>query len=430
MRKTHIKQFMKGVAVATVLMLPVPATSVPNAPSPTPELPPATAAADLSEGATAVESRQYDLATKRLTRAIESGLLNDEAQALAYHHRGIARQKLGFDGLAIMDYTVAMKLNALPKDVLARAYYNRALAKSKSGDTQGAELDYSHAIEIQPTYAAAYHNRANLERERADYPTAVRDYSLAIDHLKGADQKLPLMGRALSHRKMGDIAAASSDLDALLRIDPSFAPAAQMRRELATLPASTLVASRSAAAADNMITGSIGNTAVTPRHGEVLSQTHENGWTTKTTRYADAQLANDNLETGALRDIDLVPAPGQQTADASAAEPVTRMAAVEPQAAIPAAPRAASATATASGNFKMQLGAFRAAALADQAWSDIQRKAAPLVESLDYTIEEADLGERGIYFRLQAGAFETAEAAKSRCNDFAARQIACIVVAR
>lgn len=78
----------------------------------------------------------------------------------------------------------------------------------------------------------------------------------------------------------------------------------------------------------------------------------------------------------------------------------------------------------------MQLGAFRAAALANQAWNDIQRKAAPLVESLNYTIEEADLGERGVYFRLHAGAFETAEAAKSRCNDFAARQIACIVVAR
>jgi Tfp pilus assembly protein PilF len=432
MRESHVRLMVKGVAVATVLLLPVTATSVPNAPSSTQELPPATAAMELSAGATAVEQRQYDLAVTRLTRAIESGVLNDEAQALAYHHRGIARQKLGYDGLAIMDYTVAMKLDALPKDVLARAYYNRALAKADSGDRLGAELDYSHAIEIQPTYAAAYHNRANLERERQDYPTAIRDYSVAIENLNGADRKLPLMGRALSQQKSGNIIAANADLETILALDPTFKPAVKMRRELATLPATgTSLASRYGAV-DEIETGSISPSSVAPRHGEVIGQSRQNGWDTRTVRYADAQSDNDALETGSLRDIDMVPAPG--------AAP-TRVAAIEPQSAIEETPASVKAEAPpaavkpapavrSTGRYKMQLGAFRAAELADQAWRDIQRKAAPLVESLDHSVEEADLGPRGVYFRLQAGSFETAEAARSSCADFAARQIDCIVVAR
>src|SRR3546814_1469731 len=93
MLQTHLKHCLRVAAVTALLLLPVPATSVTNAPSATPDLPPATAAMDLDAGATAVEHHKYGLAVKRLTRAIESEALSGEALALAYHHRGIAQQK-------------------------------------------------------------------------------------------------------------------------------------------------------------------------------------------------------------------------------------------------------------------------------------------------------------------------------------------------
>src|SRR5690606_13766869 len=108
-----------------LMLVSAPATPVSTSRGAAPVLPPATATMDLEAGAKAVEGRQYDVAVQRLTRAIDSGTLEGEALALAYHHRGIARQKLGFDGMAVLDYTLAIEQNALPKDVLARAYYNR-----------------------------------------------------------------------------------------------------------------------------------------------------------------------------------------------------------------------------------------------------------------------------------------------------------------
>ncbi len=431
MLQTHVKHILRGAAVAALLLLPVPATSITNAPSATPALPPATAAMDLDAGASAVEHHKYGLAVQRLTRAIESQVLNGEALALAYHHRGIAQQKLGFDDLAILDYTKAMELDALPHDVLARAYYNRGLAKSKVGNTVGAELDYSHAIEYAPHYAAAYHNRANLERERDDYPTAIRDYSIAINNLSGQARTLPLMGRALSHEKSGDSASAAVDLDQLLAIDPTYKPAAQMRRELASLPATNPLASTSN---DALETGSISQSSVTPRHGEVIQQTAQNGWETKTTRYdvptrvmppkvlaATPQQDDDELITGSLRPIDMVPAPTQTAVETASIEPT----APTPPPVTPVATAPAS-----SRNYKVQLGAFRAPQLATQAWNQISQKNAALVASLTFTIEQADLGARGTYFRLQAGNFQTVADARSRCADFAARKVDCIVVSR
>ena len=434
MSAVQISQMLKGVAVAALMLLPVPATSVTNSPSATPELPPATAAADMSAGAAAVESRNYDLAIKRLTRAIDGGTLGEDAQALAYHHRGIAQQKLGFDDLAVADYTHALDLNILPRDVTSRAYYNRALARAKSGDTTEAELDYSHAIEFNPDYAAAYHNRANLERARNDYPTAIRDYSVALSHLEGRERTLPLMGRAIANRNTGNIVAATSDLDQVISLDPTYTAATKMRSELASLPtASSVVAS-----SDTLNNDALETSSIAPRHGEVISRTTQNGWQTSTLRYASAQQStNDVMETGSLRDIDLVPAPQRVSmgeAPPVAAEPVPvaaepmQVAAVTP--AEPIVNDAPVVSTQSKGRYKVQLGAFRSADIATEEWNRISSHNQQLTDALDHSIEQADLGERGVYYRLQAGAFATAGDAKSQCSAFAAQKVDCIVVAR
>src|SRR3546814_579854 len=156
-----------------------------------------------------------------------------------------------------------------------------------------------------------------------------------------------------------------------------------MRRELANLPSSTYLAS---ASNDTLETGSISPSSVAPHHGEVIQQTAQNGWETKTTRYdapprvlppkvlADNdQQDDDDLVTGSLRPIDMVPAPAPNSAS-------VKTAAVDPT---PPAPPAAAT----NGNYKVQLGAFRAPELAAQAWTEISRKNAALVASLTSTIQ-------------------------------------------
>lgn len=396
MRLINSRYFLTGVAVAALmLLLPVPATSVSSTIGATPDRLNVTAASDLDAGVKAVEQRHYEEATRLLTQAIDSGTLSNEGLALAYHHRGIARQKLGFSSMAVLDYTQAIGRDALAREVLARAYYNRGIAMADVGDKLGAEQDYTRAIDLSPDYAAAYHNRANLERARADYPTAIRDYSEAITLLNGDKRKLPLMGRALSYEKSGDVASAVADLNQALSIDPNYAPALQKHRELAALPI----------APDNIGTGSI----ATPGAGLLPGRDRaiQTGWEPQATRFdkgapvsQPAASAEERLETASLRAIDMVPAPS----------------AVPPP--------------SANGRYKMQLGAFRAAADAAKAWNTISQSGGTLVGSLDHTIEEADLGARGTYFRLHAGAFAKASDAKARCAALAIKKIDCIVVAR
>lgn len=410
MRLPLTKHLLTGAAFVALMLVSAPATPVSTSRSAAPVLPSATATMDLDAGAKAVEGRQYDVAVQRLTRAIDSHTLEGEALALAYHHRGIARQKLGFDGMAVLDYTLAIEQNALPKDVLARAYYNRGLAISEGGDRISAERDYTRAIELLPNYAAAYHNRANLERARADYPTSIRDYTVAISHLKESDRKLPLMGRALSQEKSGNVGAAMADLDRVLALDPAYAPALAKRSELASL-------------ANDLPTGSIApasarDPVLQPGNGRVVKTSSQGGWKTTAVRYdtAGASPVDDkDIETSSLRDIDMVPAPTtRQTAVAVAA----------PQATAPIV------QATTTGRYRLQLGAFRARDQAENAWGDIARRNGSLTASLDHSIQQADLGERGTYYRLQAGFYETAADAKSSCAAFEASQIDCIVVAR
>lgn len=413
MSRPLTKHFLTGAAFIALMLVSAPATPVSKLRNAVPALPSATATTDLDAGAKAVESQQYDVAVQRLTRAIESHRLDSEALALAYHHRGIARQKLGFDGMAVLDYTLAIEQNALPKDVLARAYYNRGLAISEGGDRISAERDYTRAIELVPNYAAAYHNRANLERARADYPTSIRDYTVAISYLKESDRKLPLMGRALSQEKSGNVGSAMADLDQVLALDPAYAPALAKRSELASL-------------ANDMPTGSIApvrvrEPALQPGNGRVVKTSSQGGWETTAVRYdaAGAPPVDDkDLETSSLRDIDMVPAPTIRQ---------TTVAVAVPQATVPIAqadPKAA------AWRYRLQLGAFRAHDQAESAWGDIAKRNGSLIASLDHSIQQADLGERGTYYRLQAGFFETAADAKSSCAAFEASRIDCIVVAR
>lgn len=413
MRLPLTKHLLTGAAFVALMLVSAPATPVSTSRGTASALPSATATMDLDAGAKAVEGRQYDVAVQRLTRAIDSRTLEGEALALAYHHRGIARQKLGFDGMAVLDYTLAIEQNALPKDVLARAYYNRGLAISEGGDRISAERDYSRAIELVPSYAAAYHNRANLERARADYPTAIRDYTVAISHLNESDRKLPLMGRALAQEKSGNVVAAMADIDRVLALDSNYAPAVAKRSELASL-------------ANNLSTGSIASEpmrepALQPGNGRVVNRSSQGGWKTTAVRYDTEDVSasdGEDIETASLRDIDMVPAPTtRQTAIAIALPQAT-------------APVSQAMPQTLAGGYRLQLGAFRARGQAESAWGDLVRRNSNLTASLDHSIQQADLGERGTYYRLQAGFFETAADAKSSCAAFVANRIDCIVVAR
>lgn len=107
-------------------------------------------------------------------------------------------------------------------------------------------------------------------------------------------------------------------------------------------------------------------------------------------------------------------------------------AAQEPPAPAPAQPeqQAAQPSPAAGGGFLVQLASVSNQEAAQREWGRMQARHPQQLGSLTLNVERADLGERGIFFRIQAGPLASREAANSLCAQLRAQQQDCLVRAR
>lgn len=98
---------------------------------------------------------------------------------------------------------------------------------------------------------------------------------------------------------------------------------------------------------------------------------------------------------------------------------------VKPAPVTPAKPAPASAPAATNGGYVIQLAAFRDEPSARAAFAKLQNKF-PSLKSLAPDIQKADLGDKGIYYRLRAGYLSKADAT-TLCDDLSAKKQACFV---
>ncbi len=75
----------------------------------------------------------------------------------------------------------------------------------------------------------------------------------------------------------------------------------------------------------------------------------------------------------------------------------------------------------------VQLAAYRSEARARSAWTELRRTHPQLLEKLGSRVVRADLGERGVYYRLQAGPFSDRSAASALCERLRERSQGCLV---
>ena len=83
-----------------------------------------------------------------------------------------------------------------------------------------------------------------------------------------------------------------------------------------------------------------------------------------------------------------------------------------------------------SGAYVVQLAALRARDSARPAWARLQKAHPMFLGDKELTIQEVDLGERGIFYRVQAGFFPDRAGASALCQALKARQQDCLVVKR
>jgi tetratricopeptide (TPR) repeat protein len=380
----------------------------------------AEAAALMQAGTDAIERGVYDRAAAEFSNALDSGGLTAEGRALAYHHRAVALQKAGQQDAAISDYTKAIGSAALPDKILPKAYYNRGIALANAGQEAAAERDYLEATRLVPDYAAAYHNLANLERRRGDYAAAIGHYTAAIGNMKGRDRKLPLFGRALSFEQNGQLALAANDLQQALDIDPEFELAAAKLNAISPMLAANDDERQDAASNPRVVSAALApfqTGASGQERGQIIRVASIGGWRTTATRFPEPKEA----QSAAVAETS--PPPGELiTGSLRHREPATELEPLRLAAALPAA------TGLSEARYRVQLGAFREAALASRAWAEMAGEAAAVIGGSSYAIQKADLGDRGTFYRLRAGEFELMEDAKSACRALEARKIACFVV--
>lgn len=133
--------------------------------------------------------------------------------------------------------------------------------------------------------------------------------------------------------------------------------------------------------------------------------------------------------------------PATQPAVPPAYQPVQERAPAQPEHMAPAvvakapppapvpAPAAQPAKAPASGEFVVQLGAVRAADLADKEWARIQKANADLLGALKPDIVRVELEGKGTFWRVRAAPLSE-QAARQLCAELTARSQGCIVARR
>ncbi len=83
-----------------------------------------------------------------------------------------------------------------------------------------------------------------------------------------------------------------------------------------------------------------------------------------------------------------------------------------------------------SGGFLVQVAALRSEDAAEIAWKNAVRADPDLFAGAELDVQRADLGDKGIYYRVRAAAFPSRQAADSFCGTLKQRGKGCMVVSR
>ena len=119
------------------------------------------------------------------------------------------------------------------------------------------------------------------------------------------------------------------------------------------------------------------------------------------------------------------PRPGPTKQAAPPPAPPSQQQAAAPR----AAPPATTAPAAGGGSrYRIQLAALRTSEDATREWEKLRRTHMDVLGPLTLNVVRADLGDRGTFYRIQAGPVADEQAAKELCRRLAEKKVGCLVV--
>lgn len=126
-----------------------------------------------------------------------------------------------------------------------------------------------------------------------------------------------------------------------------------------------------------------------------------------------------------------LPVPAAEPATSTGASPATprpvqsQVLQARPQ---PAQPRPARPESEPAGGLRLQLGAVRSAGMARAEWDRLKRTNPDLLGHLTAVAVRADVGDRGVYYRIQTGPIANSAVAERLCGELRQRHLGCMIV--
>lgn len=78
--------------------------------------------------------------------------------------------------------------------------------------------------------------------------------------------------------------------------------------------------------------------------------------------------------------------------------------------------------------YKVQLGSFKSAEDVDASWKQLQKKYSSLLGNLSHRMQKADLGNKGVFYRLKVGPFTNVSDAQTLCQKLREKKQGCLFV--
>ncbi len=350
------------------------------------------------------------------TQAIESRKLQPEVLANALLNRGLAFQRLNEHEHAVDDYTAAMRIDAMSGKLRALALYNRGLSLQRLHRNSQAVEDYTSALFLDSQFSHAYYSRGTLLRDSGQHLFALADFDKAI-RFNYPEPARVYFAEAVTFEKLRRRQEARLALDKALAANPDYEPAKQ---RLALLDGKQ-VPLLQVASADQIATA-----AVTPAKPQL-----------PVAQAPSAVLLEEGTargETGKISDrvpaeqtpVKVIPVSAQveETEKIIAVEEVPpdapEQASAEPESATIAVP------AGKISGWSVQLASAASENAAWSTWKKIKARHKALAAK-EPVVVRADLGKKGVFYRVRLVGFEKQSDANSECAKLKSKGVRCFI---
>ena len=426
---------IRTLFLASVCSVVLAASAVPaRAAAPSPDIKLA------SEAFKALQAGDAQTAVTDYSQAIDSRSLPADVLANALLNRGLAYQRLNEHEFAIDDYTAALRIDALSGKVRALALYNRGLSYQRLERNSAAMEDYTSALFLDAEFSHAYYSRGTLLRDQGQYLFALADFDKALSY-SYPDPARVYVAQASTYEKLQRTADARDALQKALAAKPGYEPALQRLAALDGTPA--------AASGDEIHTADVSPAsdqlpaAKAPsadlmggdaQASEVVPESSPKLYTDRVPQEQPVRVAvadpvpEAQADAGAADEkvlaVEDVPADG---ADASTAAVDDTAAAAETQtASTDPAPAEDAAPAKKITGWSVQLAS---ATTEDSAWSTWKKMQArnKALASQKPVVVRADLGAKGVFFRVRLVGFDTQDGASRACSKLKSSGVKCFI---